>query len=406
MFDEIVYDVERRALRRLSVAESETGVLGQPWDARSAPCWLTPGWIDLQVNGLLGQPFNAETLTTEAVHRITRRLWQEGVAQYCPTLITDRVDRLEHALRTIARAAQDEPEGRAIVGIHLEGPFISPETGPRGAHPAEHVCDPDRGLFERLQEAAQGLITLVTLAPERPGALALIEWLRTAGVIPAIGHTAAAPELIHEAAAAGALLATHVGNAAHEHLHRHRNYIYAQLADERLMASFIADGHHLPPGVLRIFVRAKSPERSILVSDIMHWAGMEPGVYEWEHLKVEVTREGRAQIVGEPRLAGATTYLAACITNAAAWCALDLETALAMAAQNPRKLLQISPVARQRLKYATHTLLCDGRPAGVVFDGHFCWLDSDRLRRAPTASSAAQSSSTGSDSPASQRAKT
>ncbi len=334
---------------------------------------LSPGWIDLQVNGLAGIAFNSDQLHVDDVHSVTRQLWQSGTSQYCPTLITDSPDRLARVLRILADAADDPTEGEAIVGIHLEGPFISPETGPRGAHPLQFTRPPDKDLFRRFQDAARGLIVVVTLAPELPGALEFIEWLRDQGVIPAIGHTAASPEQIHDAARAGALLATHLGNGAHEQLHRHRNYIFAQLADDRLMASFIADGHHLPPDTLKVFLRAKTLERSVLVSDVMHWSKMTPGTYRWEHLEVEVTPSGKAQIVGEPRLAGATACLDEGLANVVRWLSLDVDEALQLVSTNPARLLRASPAAARRLAAGTYTLLHDLRPVATIVAGALRW---------------------------------
>ncbi len=334
---------------------------------------LSSGWIDLQVNGLAGTAFNSDQLTTEAVHAVTRHLWSAGVGQYCPTLITDSPERLERSARTLAQAANEGEEGKAIVGIHLEGPFISPETGPRGAHPLAHVRPPDRDLFRRLQDAAEGLIVIVTLAPELAGALRFIEWLREQGVIPAIGHTAASSQQIHDAVAAGALLATHVGNAAHHQLHRLDNYVYAQLADDGLMASFIADGHHVPRDALKVFLRAKTPERSVLVSDVMHWSKMAPGVYRWEHLEVEVTAEGKAQIVGEPRLAGSTACLDEAVARVVELAGWDWDTALGLVSTNPRRLLQAAPRAAERLAPESYTLLSGARPSLTVLGGVVRW---------------------------------
>jgi N-acetylglucosamine-6-phosphate deacetylase len=304
---------------------------------------LSPGWIDLQVNGLDGIAFNDPATTVEQVAQVTRRLWRAGVVRYCPTLITDSFERLAAGMALVARACRAWPEGRSILGIHLEGPYISPEDGPRGAHPQEHVRSPDWDEFRRLQEAAEGHIRLVTLAPELPGAIDFIERLVAAGVRVSLGHTAAQADAIAAAVAAGACMSTHLGNAAHDRLQRHRNYVYEQLADDRLWASLIADGHHLPPGLLKVFVRAKRVPRTILVSDAMLWAGMPPGIYAWGHRHIEVRDDGWIGVVGEPRLAGSGLVLDRGVRNAVRFCGVSLDDAVRMVTHNPAEVMGVYP---------------------------------------------------------------
>lgn len=296
---------------------------------------VSRGWLDLQVNGLNGIAFNSAVLSPDQVEAVTRQLWSVGVTHYCPTLITDSLDRLARSLAVISRACGDERVGRSVVGIHLEGPYLSPQDGPRGAHPLAHVRRPDWDEFCRLQEAAGGRVCLMTLAPELDGAVPFIERLVTAGVRVAIGHTAASAEEIDAAVSAGACMSTHLGNAAHDQLQRHRNYVYAQLADDRLWASLIVDGHHLPPGLVKIFVRAKRADRVILVSDAMHWAGMAPGVYPWGHREIEVRNDGCIGVVGEPRLAGSGLTLDRGVGNFVQYCGLPLGDAIRAVTVHP-----------------------------------------------------------------------
>jgi N-acetylglucosamine-6-phosphate deacetylase len=302
---------------------------------------LSPGFIDVQVNGFGGIAFNDPGLTVGKVHTVTRRLWQAGVASYCPTLITDSTENLCRGVATIARARREPMLGASILGIHLEGPYLSAEDGPRGAHPREHVRAPDGDEFAQLQEAADGYIRLVTLAPELPGAVPFLRRLVRQGVRVAIGHTAANADQIRAAIDAGACMSTHLGNAAHDLLQRHRNYVYTQLAADELWASLIVDGHHLPRELVKIFVRAKRPERVILVSDAAMWAGLSPGVYPWGHCRVEVRADGWIGVVGEPRLAGSGLLLPCGIANVMAFCESSLETAIAMATLHPARMLGV-----------------------------------------------------------------
>lgn len=275
--------------------------------------WVGPGLVDLQVNGFRGLDFNAIPIPEDLPGRVTRELWREGVTSYCPTIITNSPEAIEEAVRALARACVRDPDAAAgIAGIHLEGPFISPEDGPRGAHDGAFVRPPDWGLFERWQRAAEGRIRIVTMSPEYPGAEEFIRRCAAAGVVVSIGHTAATPEQIREAARAGARMSTHLGNGAHLTLPRHPNYLWEQLALDELTACVIADGFHLPDSVLKVVLRAKAGN-ALLVSDAVHLAGLEPGEYRTPvGGRVVLTREGRLHLAENPALlAGSAQMLRA-----------------------------------------------------------------------------------------------
>lgn len=303
--------------------------------------WVSPGFIDLQVNGFMGFDINADTVTAETVEAMVRALWTTGVTRVCPTVITGPLDRIERSLRAIAAARRHAVVRHSIVGIHLEGPYISPEDGPRGAHSRAHVHPPSWDEFARLQEAAEGLIRLVTVAPEIDGALPFIESLSSHGVIPAIGHSAASAADIRHAVAAGARLSTHLGNGCHAVLPRHPNPIWCQLAADGLYASFIADGFHLPAEVVKTFIRAKGLDRSILVTDAIAAAGLPPGSYELGGLPVEVAASGRVELKGTPYLAGSSLTMPRAVLNAMRMAGLELPQALRLVTENPAVLLGI-----------------------------------------------------------------
>jgi N-acetylglucosamine-6-phosphate deacetylase len=263
-----------------------------------------------------------------------------GTTRFLLTVVTAALPAMEAALRAVAGARQtDRALAHAIPGIHLEGPFLAPEDGPRGAHPAAWVRDPDWDVFRRLQEAAGGLIRLVTLAPERPGAEALIRRLCQAGVIVAIGHTNAGEADIDRAAEAGARLSTHLGNGAHAVLPRHRNYIQKQLATDGLAASLICDGHHLPSYVVQNILRCKGPDRVILVTDAMAAAAAAPGNYRLGEVLAEVGPDGYVRLPGTPYLAGSALTMERAVDNCARFAGVPLEQAVAMASRRPRELL-------------------------------------------------------------------
>jgi N-acetylglucosamine-6-phosphate deacetylase len=304
---------------------------------------VAPGFIDAQVNGLGGIAFNDPKITTPQIETVTQRLWETGVAGYLPTLVTDSLSNMGRSVSAIARASRESRAGLSILGIHLEGPFLSPEDGPRGAHPLEHIRPPNWDEFRRLQDAADNKIRLLTVAPETPGAIEFIARVAGSGVRVALGHTAADTDCIRRAIEAGACMSTHLGNAAHDQLQRHRNYVYDQLAADELWASLIVDGHHLPPGLVKVFVRAKTPRRVILVSDAALWAGLPAGVYSWGHCDVEVREDGWIGVVGQPRLAGSGLLLCRGIENVVRFAGVTLAEAVLMASAHPAEMLGVAP---------------------------------------------------------------
>jgi len=310
-----------------------------PDDGADVPL-LAPGLLDIQVNGFAGWDFNADCPARAAVGEVRDHLLRGCVTAFCPTVVTGALAAMEERLRTIAAAVRsDQTLVRAVPCIHLEGPFISPEDGPRGAHPADHVVPASWDAFSRLQSAADGLIGIVTLAPEVPGALDLTRRLAAQGTVVAIGHTGASRALIREAVLAGARLSTHLGNGAHATLPRHDNYLWEQLAADELMASVIVDGHHLPPAVVKSIVRAKGLDRVILVSDALHLAGRRPGRYSFSGMDVELLPSGRVNLAGTPYLAGSALSLLDGVRNTARFAGIPLSTAWTMASAAPWRLL-------------------------------------------------------------------
>lgn len=303
--------------------------------------WLSPGFVDLQINGYCGHDLNAESLTAEVVIALARQLVALGVTTFLPTLITAPEDRILASLRAIAAARGISPlAAHMIPCVHVEGPHISPVDGPRGAHPRTHVRPPDCDELERWQAASGGLVGLVTLSPHWDDALDYISHLAHRGIVVALGHTDADPERIHAAAAAGARLSTHLGNGMAGELPRHPNLLWAQLADDRLTASFIADGHHLPADTLTAMLRAKGIERSVLVSDAVAVAGLPPGVYDAQvGGTVELTAEGRIGIPGTGTLGGAALPLKDGIANVARLPGFSLQQAVRMATENPGRFV-------------------------------------------------------------------
>ncbi|HTR35969.1 MAG TPA: amidohydrolase family protein [Bryobacteraceae bacterium] len=307
--------------------------------------FLAPAWIDLQVNGFAGVDYNSPSATHEEIARSIRALFATGVTRFFPTVITGSPDAMCAALRNLASAKEALAEGAAMEAFHVEGPYISPEDGPRGAHPARWVRPPDLDEFHRLQEAARGHIRLMTLAPEWPQAPCFIEAIVSEGVAAAIGHTRASSQQIADAVSAGATLSTHLGNGADAVLPRH-NYIWDQLAEDRLAASFIVDGIHLPKPFLNVALRAKGLERAILITDAVMPAGCPPGEYKLGEVEVELHADASVRLKGGSRLAGSALRMDQAIANVMSLAGLTLRDAVALATRNPARIGRIA--SRQR----------------------------------------------------------
>lgn len=317
-------------------------VLTAPAQAGNESIFVAPGFIDLQVNGFAGVDYNSPEAEPEAIGASIRALFSTGVARFFPTVITAAPENITAALRNLARARETLPEGPAMEAFHVEGPHISPDDGPRGAHPARWVRPPDLDEFRRWQDAARGNVRLVTLSPEWPEAPRYIEHLTSEGVVVSIGHTRATREQIQDAVRAGATLSTHLGNGAHATLPRHPNYLWDQLSEDRLSASFIVDGIHLPESFLRVALRAKGIERGILITDAVAPVMCAPGPYMLGEVEVELKADGRVVLRGGSRLAGSSLRMDRAVENVMRLAGVSVLEAVTMATINPARVGRIS----------------------------------------------------------------
>ena len=337
---------------RIAVEAERIAAVEPTWPSGRAAEWpyVAPGFFDLQINGYGGTWFGKVGITADEVIRTLEPHFRFGITRLCPTLITNSFEALAGGVAAIREACEREPwVDRMVPGCHLEGPYISREDGPRGAHPLEHVRAADWGEFERLQEASGGRIRLLTLAPECEGAIEFIRRAVAAGVVISIGHTGASPEQITEAVDAGARLSTHLGNGAHGMLRRHPNYIWEQLGEPRLAASIITDGHHLPASVVRTIVHTKRTANTIITCDAAGLAGCPPGVYEEGSLKVEILEDGRIVVAGQRQyLAGSGHETDTCVAKAIEFAGISLREACDMAGRNPARLLGFEEIALRR----------------------------------------------------------
>jgi N-acetylglucosamine-6-phosphate deacetylase len=303
--------------------------------------FITPGFIDIQINGFAGIDFNHPDFDGDSLVPVCKALLRTGVTRFCPTLITANRERLTRNIGEIVKACEKHPPVKSMVlGIHLEGPYIAPEDGPRGAHPKQFVSDPDWGEFRDLYNVSKGLIRIVTIAPERSRAIAFIRKASEAGLVVAIGHCAAQPEDVDSAVEAGASLSTHLGNAAHQTLPRHANYIQKQMSHDGLMASIICDGKHLPDYFVKNLVRAKGVSRMILVTDAMAAAAAMAGRYTLGDLEVEVGEDRVSRLAGTSYLAGSALTMDEAVGNCARFAKISLASAIKMATVNPARLFK------------------------------------------------------------------
>ncbi len=264
-------------------------------------------WFDFQVNGFGGIDFQAETVTAAEMEHAVAALRRHGTAAILLTLITDEIDAHCRRLAAFEKLRAGSPAiAQMIAGYHIEGPWLSPEPGYRGAHPPGPMHAPSLVEFERLQSAANGRIRLITLAPEWPGSAECIAAMTGAGVQISIGHSNASEQQIDDAIRAGARFCTHVGNGTPLQLPRHDNIIQRMLARDELTACLIPDGIHLPAFVLKNFYRAKPAGRVLFTTDCMSGAGAGPGRYRIGRLDIEVGADGIARNPGGGGFAGST----------------------------------------------------------------------------------------------------
>jgi len=309
-------------------------------DSSSDLPWITPGLVDLQVNGYGGVDANSPETTAEDIVRLTRILAARGTGTWLPTIITASAEQIESRLQLLAEArAVDPMTARAVPCAHLEGPFISPEDGPRGAHDREHVREISIEEVRRWQEIFP--IGYVTLSPHWPDSPAKIAQLRRLGIRVAIGHTHASADEVAAASAAGCTLSTHLGNGVRAELSRHPNLLWSQIADPTLDAGLIADGHHLPMSVLETVIRAKGIDHCFLVSDSVALGGSPAGRYRAVvGGEVTLSEDNRLSLVEDPRLlAGSAVSLADCVRAAYRHAALSLADVFTMATRVPGRIL-------------------------------------------------------------------
>ncbi len=296
--------------------------------------FVAPGFIDNQINGYRGVDFSGPELTTYDMRTAVDAIRKDGVTTFQPTIITNSHENLLKIFRNLVLTLKDKDISDSVPGFHLEGPYISPQEGYYGCHPAGFIRKPSWKEFSEYQEAAEGKIRQVTIAPEVEGAIEFIRLCARENILVAIGHTNASAFQITQAADNGASLSTHLGNGCANMIHRHMNPLWAQMANDNLTPSIIADGHHLLPEEIQVFYKIKGPHNIILTSDVTHLIGMTPGKYMFLGSEIVYTDDGLIKNPVLNVLAGASFPIRRGVENMMNFTGCSLGEAINLATKN------------------------------------------------------------------------
>jgi N-acetylglucosamine-6-phosphate deacetylase len=312
-----------------SRAESEIP-FGQHLDFEG--CTLVPAYFDIHIHGSAGH--DVMEATPEAFTKVGHFLARHGVGAYLPTTVTAPWDATLRSLEGMAKFVGSLEYGARPLGIHMEGPFLSPHK--KGAHPANLLLKPSVELFERMWQASEGKIRLMTIAPELPGAEEVIEHATALGVRVSLGHSNADSAASKAGVKAGAVSATHTYNAMRAFDHKEPGLLGEVLANDALFAELICDGHHVAPNAVSMYWKAKGRDRAILITDAMAAAGMPDGNYKLGELDVRV-KDGVC-IIGENTLAGSTLTLDRAVKNFAEFTRASIGDVARLVSRNPARM--------------------------------------------------------------------
>ena len=310
-------------------------------EKKTPEIYIAPGLIDIQINGYMGVDFGNPDLDINDLHKVVKSLWKEGVTTFFPTVISANHEKLIKCFTALSQAFDDPDISPSIPGFHLEGPYISPVKGFRGAHLEKYIRPPDWEEFLQYQKAARNKILLVTVAPEIDGAIPFIHKCTESGIITSLGHHNGTAEIIRQATDAGARISTHLGNGCANMINRHLNPLWPQLADSRLTPTIIVDGYHLTREEVQVFYKVKGADNTILVSDAVDLAGLEPGEYIRDGRKVVLT-PNVVRFPAENVLAGAASPISSCVENIMRFTQCNLGQAIDMASANPARMFNLN----------------------------------------------------------------
>ena len=311
----------------------------------NAKTYIAPGFFDNQVNGFAGVSFafGESDLTPEGIKLATSELWKKGVTTYLPTLTTNSQEVLVTNFKLLANAVNDDKLLGSIPGFHLEGPYINPEDGFRGAHPKQFVRLPDWNEFMEMYTASGENILQVTISPEMEGAQEFIKKCTEKGIVVAVGHHNANKEQLNLAVKNGAKISTHLGNGCANMINRHYNPFWSQLANDDLMISIICDGFHLLPEEIQVFYKVKGVDKTIITSDVTSYAALPPGQYKTQTGEtIELTPEGKLHYPAQQVLYGSASPITKGVGYVMKVTGCLLADAIQMASTNPAKLYNLT----------------------------------------------------------------
>ena len=299
------------------------------------------GFIDLQVNGWCGVDFSEPSLTRSDFTRACQQILKSGTSAFLPTIVTSDMRVYENNLPVIAHSIKEEEFGGRVLGVHIEGPFISPEDGARGAHPLQNVVEPDSFVLDRLIELSEGNIRLLTIAAEGRGADALTTHASKKSICVSLGHQLAEESDLTAIAAAGAKALTHLGNGMPAMINRHSNPLLSGLACDELTAMIITDGHHLPASLIKVILRVKGTDRTIVTSDATALTGMPPGNYNMFGAVVTRDQSGKVYNPETGYLAGSGATMLECMNHLTSLNLLTESELIDIGFNNPLQLINM-----------------------------------------------------------------
>jgi N-acetylglucosamine-6-phosphate deacetylase len=299
-------------------------------------------YCDLQVNGCIGVDFSSAQLTGDLFIKAVDHLTRSGTESFLPTIITSPLEIYERNLKIIAEAAGSERIGRHVPGVHIEGPFISAQPGSVGAHNPQWVQRPDLKLLEKLMEFSNGMVRLITIAAEAPGAEDFCKQAVKMGITVSLGHQTASADQLKRMAQAGATLLTHLGNGTPNIAGRHDNPILKGLAVKDLAAMIITDGFHLPPHVIEAIINAKGIDKVIVTSDASPIAGLAPGRYDCLGNDAVLEPSGLLHNPEKECLVGSSFNIVQCADYLRKLNILTEEEIVKITSENPRKILSLN----------------------------------------------------------------
>jgi N-acetylglucosamine-6-phosphate deacetylase len=302
-----------------------------------------PGLVDLQVNGYEGVDFSSTSLTEADLIRACRQLLEAGTTAFLPTMITSPQEVYKRNLEIMVSVLELKEFHGRLLGVHLEGPFISPEEGACGAHNQQWIIKPDIKYLEQLIDWAGGKVKLITIAAELEGAEEIARYAVSRGITVSLGHQMADEKDLRNLVNAGAMAITHLGNGVPMVLNRHHNPIWAGLANDDINATIITDGHHLPPSLLKTIIRTKGPQRCIVISDASSLAGLPAGRYETLGHKVILEGTGRLYDPATGYMVGSSATMLQCMNYLASLKLVSIDELIAMGFYNPLKLIGLTP---------------------------------------------------------------